>query len=341
MPQSLPLVQLQLIKPLLSALKSRGVDPESVLENVGLTLSAVEQPGATVHVMVIHEFLESCATASGDQCFCAKVAASLDTTGWPMIQQAMSEARTLGSFLRIYVTKAAQVASSVTAFLDIRGDVSTFGEARRFKPLIVPAQNDGFMVSLKVSLLERAIDGAFDPSKVTLVVSDPTVLPKQMKTFQVLKGDHMGAKVQFPSDWLAAPLKPSDPPRSPPEKPFSLKGADLLSSFRTILQQQIAQGGITAREAADLVRMSPKSLARRLSAFDTTASREIQSAKMEYAKHALSTSDRSIEKISLDLGYSDASNFARAFAKDVGATPTDYRVDHHRHRNRRRRPDHG
>jgi AraC-like DNA-binding protein len=316
---------LQLIQPVLSALASRGLDPEGVLETVGLTLLAVEQPGATVHVMVIHEFLESCAKATGDNCFCAKVGASLDTTGWPMIRQAMSEARTLGTFLRIYVTKAGQVASSVTAFLDIRGDVATFGEERRFKPLIVPAQNDGFMVGLKVTLLEHALDSMFDRSQVTLVVSDPSVLPKEMKAFRVLKGDVMGTKVQFPSEWLAVPLNPITAPSVPQDKPINMKDADLLSSFRALLRQHVAQGGITARHAADLVRMSPKSLARRLSAFDTTASKEILSAKMDYAKHALTTSDRSVEKISLDLGYSDASNFARAFAKLVGATPTDFR----------------
>ncbi|MEP1929746.1 MAG: AraC family transcriptional regulator ligand-binding domain-containing protein, partial [Roseibium sp.] len=203
---SLPLVQLQLIVPLLSALKVRGIDPEIVLESVGLTLSAVQQPGSTVHVMVIHQFLQTCAEITNDKTFCAKVGASLDITGWPMIQKAISDARTLGEFLTIYVTLSSQVASSITAFLDIRGDVAVFGERRKFKPLIIPAQNDGFMISLKLSLIERAVGEQLDDTRVSLVVSDPRVLPKTKKRLKVLKGDEMGSKIQFPSEWLNTPL---------------------------------------------------------------------------------------------------------------------------------------
>ena len=123
-----------------------------------------------------------------------------------MIQKAMTDARTLGEFLTIYVTLTSQVASSVMAFLDIRGDVAVFGERRKFKPLILPAQNDGFMIGLKLSLIERAIGAQLDDTRVSLVVSDPSVLPKTMKRFQVLKGDEMGSKIQFPSEWLNTPL---------------------------------------------------------------------------------------------------------------------------------------
>ncbi len=325
MPSSLPLVQLQLIQPLVNALRDRGIDPETVLESVGLTLSAVKQPGSTVHVMVIHQFLENCAIAARDKCFCAEVGSSLDTTGWPMIQQAMAEAKTLGDFLSIYVSKATQVASSVTAYLDVRGETASFGETRRFKPLIVPAQNDGFMICLMISLIEHVLGRPLDRRHVTLVVSDPEVVPKRMTDFTILKGNEMGAKIQFPSDWLRTSIQAQVPTEQSINKSISLNKADFLTSFRSILRQQVAMGGINSEEAARQLHMNSRTLARRLSAFGTTSSKEISSAKIEYAKHALKNSDRSIEQISLDLGYSDPSNFTRAFCKETGETPSDFR----------------
>ncbi|MGI9365898.1 MAG: helix-turn-helix domain-containing protein [Rhizobiaceae bacterium] len=328
MTDSLPLVQLQLIVPLLTALKTRGIDPETVLESVGLTLPAVEQVGSTVHVMVIHQFLQSCAEVTNDKTFCAEVGASLDTTGWPMIQKAMTDARTLGEFLTIYVTLSSQVASSITAFLDIRGDVAVFGERRKFKPLIVPAQNDGFMISLKISLIERAMGALLDSPRVSLVVSDPGVLPKTMKRFQVLKGDNMGSKVQFPSEWLNIPLCADAPEGKPPTDKVKVPDIDFLTSFQILLRQQIPIGGISAEQAAQLVHLKPRTLSRRLAEFGTTTTKQILAAKIEYSKNVLENSDRSAEEIALDLGYSNLSNFSRAFIKVVGHTPSKYRALH-------------
>ena len=69
-----------------------------------------------------------------------------------MIREAMQKAQSVGDFLNIYICGSNQVATSVTAFLDIRGDIATFGEARLFRPTITPAQNDGFIaLSYRVS----------------------------------------------------------------------------------------------------------------------------------------------------------------------------------------------
>ena len=237
-----------------------------------------------------------------------------------MIQQAMTEAKTLGDFLSIYVSKATQVASSVTAYLDVRGETASFGETRRFKPLIVPAQNDGFMICLMISLIEHVLGRPLDRRHVTLVVSDPHVLPKRMKDFTILRGSEMGAKIQFPSDWLRTSIQAQVPTEQSINESINLDEADFLTSFRNILRQQIAMGGINSEEAARQLHMNSRTLTRRLSAFGTTSSKEILSAKIDYAKYALTTSDRSIEQISLDLGYSDPSNFTRAFSKETGKT---------------------
>ncbi|MDO6477993.1 AraC family transcriptional regulator [Shimia thalassica] len=326
MPDSLPLVQLQLIVPLLKALKARDIDPGAVLESVGLTRSAVDNPESSVHVMVIHQFLQKCAEATSDKTFCSEVGAGLDTTGWPMIQKAMSEAKTLGEFLTIYVMQSSQVASSVTSFLNIQGVRAEFGEHRKFKPLIVPAQNDGFMISLKLSLIERAVGAVWDPSQVILTLSDPGVLSKNMSRIKALKGDDMGSKVQFPSAWLNAPLSIFAPQDEKISSEIKVADSDFLTGFRALLRQQVPNGGISVNDAANLVHLNARTLSRRLAKFGTTTAKEILAAKMEYAQEALKTSDQKTEEIALDLGYSDPSNFSRAFVKYVGKSPSRYRT---------------
>lgn len=325
MSKSLPLVKLQLLKPLLSALKERDIDPEPVLETVGLTLAAVEQDAASVHVMVAHQFVENCAEVTKDNTFCATVGARMDPAGWPMIQRALAEATTLGGFLNIYVTEASRVASSATPFLEVRGEQASFGEHRAFEPLITPAQNDGFMIALMVAILEKVLGNALVPRNVMLVVCDPTVLPDKFRRYQVLRGDRMGPRIQFPSEWLSRKIQ-ADVADGPVDAVSARPGSkDFLSDFRAILEQRIGRDPVTAKQAAGLVHMGQRALARRLSERGTGISRELLRARVNYAKAALENTDRSIEDIAAALGYSDPSNFARAFARETSMSPSDYR----------------
>ena len=328
MPKSLPLVQLQVLAPLLSGLKAHGVDPEPVLESVGLTLSAVEQKGTSVHVMVMHQFVENCAEATGDRTFCAKIGSQLDPTGWPMIRMAFEQSTTLGDFLNIYVAQASLVASSVTPYVEVRGDKVTFGEERKFEPLIEPAQNDGFMIGLKVTILERLLGDRMDPERVMLVLCDPSVLPSKFDHFQALRGNRMGPRIQFPSEWLSMHIPDGVVGASSTEVLQRNRQDDFLSGLRSLLSQQIGRGGLKADETAKLLHLSKRKLARQLSNLGTSISKELSRAKIDYAKNALKGSDLSVEEIASALGYSDPSNFARAFAKEENLKPSQYRRQH-------------
>jgi len=330
MPQSLPLVRLQLLAPLLKGLKACGVDPEAVLESVGLTLSAVEDEGASVHVMVMHQFVENCAKAAGDRFFCAKIGSQLDPTGWPMLRIAFEQAATLGDFLNIYIAQASKAASSVTPYLEVRGDMATFGEARRFEPLIEPAQNDGYMIALTLSMLEQVLGDQMEPQHVIVVLCDPSVLPKSFGRYQALRGNNMGTRIQFPSSWLAISVSKREAERGVAGRSRERPTDDFLSGFRGVVRRNIGNGGISADEVAALLHMNPRTLARQLSKLGTSISKELFCAKMAYAKDALEGSERSIEDIAAALGYSDPSNFSRAFARQEKARPNEYRKNRSR-----------
>ena len=325
MSKSLPLVRLGVLRPLIDGLRERGVDPEPVLESAGLTEAAVLGEDATVHVMVIHQFLETCAKTVDDPTFCAQVASRLDPTGWPMIREAMQKAQSVGDFLNIYISGSNQVATSVTAFLDVRGDITTFGETRLFRPTITPAQNDGFMISLALTILKRGLGHHFDPRRVILIVCDTSVLPESFDAFQVLRGDNMGSRIQFPSEWLSVRIN-NGQEKSGERAPEDATGdIPFLSGFRRLLKQNIGNGGLSADDAARLVAMSRWKLARLLVTHGTDISSEISRAKLDYAKDQLRHSTRSIEDISAALGYADPSNFARAFSKAMTQSPSQFR----------------
>lgn len=325
MTKRLPLAKLSLLRPLVAALSDRGVDPEAVLDRVGLTEDAVARGTDDVHIMVVHHFLEACAEAAEDATFCAAVAARLDPTGWPMIETALAAGGSLADFLATYVSRANEVASSVEAYLEIRGDQAIFGENRLFRPTILPAQNDGFMVGLSVAILSRALGDRFVSSQVKLILCDPAVLPAGMSDFTCLKGDQMGFRVKFPSGWLSLPVTRHAAGAFVGARD-QLKGVSLfLADFRALIASRIGKGGLSANDAAFLVSMSRSTLARRLAREGTSISDEIRSAKIAFAKERLRASDEPVDEIAAALGYSDPSNFSRAFREAEGTSPRAFR----------------
>ncbi|GAB5512157.1 MAG: AraC family transcriptional regulator [Hyphomicrobiales bacterium] len=323
--KSLPLVNLSLLRPFLLALRERGVDPEIVLYSVGLTEDAVERDDETVHVMVVHQFLEACAVATKDKTFCACVGNRLDSSGWPMLETALHSGCSLADFLTTYVTGANVVASSVTAYLDVRGSRAIYGEKRLFRPTLLPAQNDGFMVSMAVGILRRALGDQLDRKKMTLVLCDPDVLPARFSKYYRLKGDEMGFRVEFPSSWLVFSVAP--PPASTLGRGSGefAQTSQFLTDLRSLIARNIGSGGLSAEELAALVSMSRTTLARRLAKEGSTITKEIQRARLGYAREHLHSTDQPIDEIAAALGYNDPSNFTRAFRQAEGVSPRVFR----------------
>ncbi len=86
------------------------------------------------------------------------------------------------------------------------------------------------------------------------------------------------------------------------------------------------QGGSrTLEEVAAKLRVSGRTLKRRLAAAGTTYSALLHEARLERARELLAQGERSIEQVADALGYSDTANFTRAFRRWTRTTPAAYR----------------
>lgn len=86
-------------------------------------------------------------------------------------------------------------------------------------------------------------------------------------------------------------------------------------------------GALSLSEAARIVQMNPVSFRHRFRLLAGVTFRTARvRAKMHYGRHLLSTTTESISHISFMLGYSDRTKFEKAFRKEYGFTPADYRM---------------
>lgn len=138
-------------------------------------------------------------------------------------------------------------------------------------------------------------------------------------------------QLRFAASLLDAPLKFADPrlesmARSQCEEEMvdiALPPALLGRVKRVILAES---GNFpSVDEVANQLHMSSRTLKRKLQQLGTSYQRILDDLRRGLAVEYLTRSAHTIDEIAALLGYSDASNFARAFRRWTGKNPSDYR----------------
>ena len=134
------------------------------------------------------------------------------------------------------------------------------------------------------------------------------------------------------ADLLDLPLRDADPEmhkvaRSRMQRAVTQYHArdNLLEQVRLEIQKRLQQGVPQLEPIADQLGIKPWTLRRQLRAENTDFSSLLEDERRRLACDWLLHSDRSVNQIALDLGYSEQSAFNRAFKRWFGVTPVHYR----------------
>ncbi|MFC3614128.1 helix-turn-helix domain-containing protein [Lutimaribacter marinistellae] len=316
----MPQIHLSLLRPFVAELRARGIDPECALAAAGLNEAEMFDDQAVVHAMPAYHFLESCAVHAADPHFAATVAEKRQPGEWQAVQTALRSANSFGDFLTFFIGRVNETALSAELFLETRAEFSCLGESHSFVPPLPPAQNDAYMATIALKVLQAGLGPLVQLEQVAVTVNDPQALPPTLGPIQKNAGGSEGFRLRFPSSWLVCGIAEGED-----DTGEVLEGAGFLSGFRTVLARHIDQGGLSADEAARVAGVSRWKLSRLLAAEGTDISTEITRARIDHARKCLINTGHSVESIARSLGYSDASNFARAFNRATGMSPSSFR----------------
>ena len=100
---------------------------------------------------------------------------------------------------------------------------------------------------------------------------------------------------------------------------------DFSGSLEQVLLSYLQESDLKIEFAADLCNMSKRTLQRRLSESGTHYSKILERARFHAACQMLKDPDINVYEVGFRLGYSDGSNFTRAFRRIAGVTPRSYR----------------
>jgi len=103
---------------------------------------------------------------------------------------------------------------------------------------------------------------------------------------------------------------------------------DIRAQVEVKIIEQLPSGHITEEWMAQSLNKSLRSLQRKLSEKNTTYKQLLESTREKLAKQYMLNSRYSINEITYLLGFSEPSNFSRAFKRWTGQSPSDFRKHH-------------
>lgn len=103
--------------------------------------------------------------------------------------------------------------------------------------------------------------------------------------------------------------------------------SSVAMQVRARLTEQLPSGHVTQDSVAKALHLSLRSLQRRLKNEGTSYKELLDETRRELASHYMAESHLSINEITYLLGFSEPSNFSRAFRRWTGKSPSVYRAD--------------
>lgn len=106
----------------------------------------------------------------------------------------------------------------------------------------------------------------------------------------------------------------------------SIDKNDLVSQVEKIIAQQLPSGEIKEAKVASLLNLSERTLQRRLTENGASFKQLLEKTRKSLARRYVEDQKLSMGEVAYLLGFSEQANFARAFKRWYGETPTKHRT---------------
>jgi len=192
--------------------------------------------------------------------------------------------------------------------------------------------HDAF-ITLQLRFIRFIYNPSFIPLRVELMRPEPST---ELKKYR----DYFNCEIRFdcPEVVIALPPDVVDKPLPGASKELAqmhdqtsaqylkrMEKQDIINRVRTMIVEDLSSSAITKQRVADKLCMSPRSLQMKLAAKDTSFQEILDSTRESLALGYMEQSAISITEAAYLLGFSDVSNFTRAFKRWTGKSPREFR----------------
>ena len=311
------------------------MDGHAILSDAGLDLHQVSQPLYRVPGEALAHLVMTAEAVTGDPCFCFRVASYIHPTTYGALGFALYSSSNIRAFCHRL--------SRFHSFITTNHDCIFEDAGKEPRLLIKPADTaidqlvyrslvSGYM-AVMVHFLREISSPDFHPFRVDIACEAPEGCEQVYR-------DYFQTEVVFSTADYALVFKMDDI-----DKPFpaanvelarqndqivmkmladTVKG-DLVMQVRSKLVELLPSGECSKEDVAKGLYMSVRTLHNKLERLDSSYQQVLDDTRKELAEQYMQQQQRSISEVAYLLGFSDCSNFSRAFKRWTGESPSQFR----------------
>jgi AraC-like DNA-binding protein len=186
-------------------------------------------------------------------------------------------------------------------------------------------------VTIAFNILQDLFGPGWRPVEISFASRQPSSLLPFRRFFRApVRFDADESAVVFAQHWMQRPLSTANPElrrqvqaavrARRPQMPV-----DFPATVRHMLRRQLIVGDVSMSDIAARLSMHRRTLDRHLQRHQVTFGELLDSVKENVARQLLHDTEMPIQQIADSVRFSSAANFATAFRRRLGVTPSEYR----------------
>lgn len=328
----IPLVRASVLAPFATFLRERGFSGKAFLARSRLPAMALEDSEALIPLRLAWEFVEDAGHATEVENLGLRIGARTHLTDMGAYGRALARLPTLYQTIETASWLGAVHSSGERMWLSWQGERVRLCHAFMVDVGSGREQAEQFTLMLLVNLL-RSVGGAgWQPERVE-VSSIPAAKLRAMSIFSSARvsSGHDHTAITFPRERLRAPANAGRPGRSAVSVQdystltASAPALDFPGSIRQLIASYLREGYPDLGRIADIAGLSERTFQRRLMKCGTTYYELVDQARFERARRYLVDPGMKLIDVALELGFSEAASFTRAFRRWAGLSPSTFR----------------
>ncbi|MCM2310154.1 MAG: AraC family transcriptional regulator [Steroidobacteraceae bacterium] len=332
---SLPLFEnstrIGVVRHLPAVLRAFGVELDDVLVATGLRSDIFSDPDNALEYPMLQRLLATCERLTQCDHIALLAARHSGLADFGVAGRAAACCATAGEGLTAFVDHFNLYIGASTVSLVTAGGYARLVYAIAARGITDARQFQLGAVAMEYNILRDLFGRRWRPTVVTFA----TRAPSNLRPYH----SHFGAPLHFDSDesavvferhWLDRPLSPVDPAfRSQVAAELRDRQTALLANLpaavRRVVRKRLVINESGMDEVAAAFGMHRRTLDRQLGKHGVRYGELVESVKEDMARQLLLDTEMQVQQVADALRFSSASNFATAFRRWTGMTPSEYR----------------
>ncbi len=324
----------QLVGPFLARVRAGGGDPAALVRRFGLPASAETDSETVLPLDTLHALLEAVEEATGDPFVGIHLASEMPRGTYGLLEFISRSAPNV----RESIARIVRFVALLNEIVDVtfaEGDGEATIEQRiPGVPICVGRHANEFFVAMLLVESRRAAGTHWAPRRAWFAHPAPrdvSALVELLGTSDIRFGAEANGFV-VGHEVLDLPLVTSDPPllsllhRQAEEALSQRAGPNrFLGHVQARIREQLDRGGPSLEGVADALKMSRRTLQRRLADEGVSFQGLVDNIRKDLARVYVKDPRRPLGEVAFLLGYQELSAFFRAFRRWTGMTPSEYR----------------